>query len=84
MEILNINLLKTILILPIIDYIYISLIKSYFNQQIRDVQGKDSNFRIIPAVLCYIALIVVLYIFIINKWSISFNNKFNNTNNYLT
>jgi uncharacterized membrane protein len=66
MEILNINLLKTILILPIIDFIYLNLISSYFQQQIRDVQGSDSNFRIIPAILCYIALVIVLYMFVIN------------------
>jgi uncharacterized membrane protein len=66
MEILNMNLLKTILILPIIDFIYLKLISSYFKQQIRDVQGSDSNFRIIPAILCYIALVVILYMFVIN------------------
>lgn len=60
------NLLKTILILPIIDFIYLTLISSYFKQQIKDVQGTESNFRIIPTILCYVALIVVLYVFIIN------------------
>ncbi len=60
------NLIKTILILPIIDFIYLNLISSYFKQQIRDVQGSDSNFRLIPAILCYIALVAALYIFVIN------------------
>jgi uncharacterized membrane protein len=66
MEIFNINLIKTILILPIIDFIYLNLISSYFKQQIRDVQGSDSDLRIIPTILCYIALVAVLYIFVIN------------------
>lgn len=66
MEILNINLLKTILILPIIDFIYLNLISSYFKQQIKDVQGKDSNFRIVPTVLCYVALVIALNMFVIN------------------
>ncbi len=66
MEILNINLLKTILILPLVDFIYLNLISPYFKQQIRDVQGKDSDLRIIPTILCYIALVVALYIFVIN------------------
>jgi uncharacterized membrane protein len=66
MEILNMNLLKTILILPIIDFIYLNLISPYFKQQIRDVQGSDSNLRILPTILCYVALVAVLYIFIIN------------------
>ena len=60
------NILKTILILPIIDFIYLNLISSYFKQQIKDVQGSDINFRIIPTILCYIALVAVLYIFVIN------------------
>ncbi len=66
MEILNIKLIKTILILPLVDFIYLNLISPYFKQQIRDVQGKDSDLRIIPTILCYIALVVALYIFVIN------------------
>ena len=66
MEIFNINLLKTILILPIIDFIYLTLISSYFKQQIRDVQGSESNFRIIPTILCYVALVFALNIFVLN------------------
>jgi uncharacterized membrane protein len=60
------NLLKTILILPIIDFGYLTLISSYFKEQIKAVQGTESNFRIIPTILCYIALVALLYIFIIN------------------
>ena len=66
MEILNINLIKTILILPIIDFIYLTLISPYFKQQIRDVQGSESNFRIISVILCYVALVFALNIFILN------------------
>ena len=64
MEILN--LIKTILILPIIDFIYLSLISSYFKQQIKEVQGTEMNFRLVPAILCYIALVAAIYIFVIN------------------
>ena len=72
MEILNINLLKTIIILPIIDYIYLNLISSYFKQQIYDVQKTEMTFRLIPAIICYIALVFALYYFVINT---------NNSNN---
>jgi uncharacterized membrane protein len=60
------NLFKSILILPILDAIYISLISSDFKQQILDVQKSKLIFRLGPAVLCYIALIVLLNYFILN------------------
>ena len=60
------NLIKTILILPIIDFIYLNLISSYFKQQIKEVQGTEMNFRLVPAILCYIALVAAIYIFVIN------------------
>ena len=74
MEIFNINLLKTIIILPIIDFIYIKLILSHFKQQIMNVQGSPMKFRLIPAILCYIALVFALNIFILNK-ELKFVNK---------
>ena len=61
-----INLIKTILILPIIDFIYLTLISSYFKKQISDVQGTEMNFRLLPTILCYIALVAAIYIFVIN------------------
>lgn len=60
------NLLKIILILPIIDFIYLTLISSHFKKQILDVQGTEMNFRLIPTILCYIALVAAIYIFVIN------------------
>ena len=66
MDILNINLLKSIIILPIIDFIYLKSISSYFSQQILDVQNSPMIFRLGPAILCYIALIVALNYFILN------------------
>ena len=60
------NLLKSILILPLLDYGYLSLISSHFKQQILDVQKSEMVFRIVPAVICYIALIVALNYFILN------------------
>ena len=60
------NLLKSILILPIIDFVYLKLISSDIKQVIFDVQKSKMKFRLVPAVLCYIALIVLLNYFILN------------------
>ncbi len=59
-------LLKSILILPVIDFIYFSLISPYFKQQIFDVQKSEMKFRLIPAIICYVALVGVLNYFVLN------------------
>ncbi len=66
MDILNINFLKSIIILPIIDFIYLKSISAHFSQQILDVQNSPMTFRLVPAILCYIALIFALNYFILN------------------
>jgi uncharacterized membrane protein len=37
-----------------------------FNKQIIDIQGSKVKFRLLPAIVCYIALIFGLYYFVIN------------------
>jgi uncharacterized membrane protein len=59
-------LLKSIIILPIIDFIYLNAISPLFSQQIQDIQNSPMKFRLIPAVICYIALVVALNYFILN------------------
>ncbi len=66
------TLLKSIIILPVIDFIYLNLISSHFKQQILDVQKSPMTFRIIPTIICYIALIGSLNYFILNT-----NNSLN-------
>jgi uncharacterized membrane protein len=61
-----VNILKSIIILPLIDYIYLNLISEYFKQQIFDVQKSEISFRIIPAIICYIALVFSLNYFVLN------------------
>ena len=60
------DLFKTILILPLVDYIYLNLIASKFQQQILEVQKTEMTTRIIPTIICYVALVFALYYFIIN------------------
>jgi uncharacterized membrane protein len=67
-------LLKSIIILPAVDFIYLSLISSHFKKQIFDIQQSDMKIRIIPTILCYIALVVVLNYFVLNT-NYSLNKK---------
>jgi uncharacterized membrane protein len=59
------SLLITAIVLVIIDGIYLSFMKPYFNQQIKAVQGTDLNINITATILCYIFIIFGLYYFII-------------------
>jgi uncharacterized membrane protein len=48
-----------------IDFIYLNVMKNYFNKQIQDIQGSKIEFNFLGAVLCYIFLIYGLNYFII-------------------
>lgn len=48
-----------------IDFIYLQVIKSYFEKQIQDVQGSVMKVNFLGAALCYIFLIVGINYFII-------------------
>ncbi len=59
------EIIKITFILPLIDAIYLKLISAKFNKQILDIQSSEMKFRLLPAILCYVALIFGLYYFII-------------------
>ena len=61
------DLFKTILIMPIIDFVYIGLISSKFKEQILDIQKTEMTLRLLPTIVCYIALVFSLYYFILNN-----------------
>jgi uncharacterized membrane protein len=48
-----------------LDFIYLNIIKNYFKNQIKLVQGKNNTFNISGAILCYILLIFGLNYFIL-------------------
>ena len=48
-----------------IDYVYLQLIKKYFQWQIETIQGSAMNVNIWGAVLCYLFLVIGIYYFII-------------------
>jgi uncharacterized membrane protein len=60
-------LILSIVILTGLDYIYLSLFSSHFKQQILDVQHSPLEFKLIPAIICYITLVFGLNYFILQK-----------------
>lgn len=61
------QLLLTCLILPLIDYIYLSLVSAKFNKQISMIQNKPLQLKIYPAIICYLSIIFSIYHFVILK-----------------
>ena len=58
-----------------IDSLYLYSSMNYFQKQIVSVQGSPVKFRIIPAILCYVALVFGLWYFVIREkksWKYAF------------
>lgn len=58
-------MLISAIVLISIDFIYLNLIKDYFFNQIKSVQGSQPNINLLGAAICYIFLIVGINYFII-------------------
>ena len=58
-------MLISAIILITIDYVYLSLIKDYFQKQVLSVQGSQMKINFLGAALCYIFLVTGLNYFII-------------------
>ena len=61
----NFLMLLSAIIFTSVDFIYLNLFKNYFEKQIQRVQGSQTKFNFLGAVLCYIFLIVGINYFII-------------------
>ena len=59
--------LLTSLILLGLDFIYLSLTKKYFNDQVKLVQGTPIKLNIIATIACYSLLSTGIFYFIIKK-----------------
>jgi uncharacterized membrane protein len=58
-------ILITAIVLLSLDYIYLTLMSSYFQSQVKKVQGTPLKMNFVGVALCYILLIIGLYYFII-------------------
>jgi len=61
----NFIILISAIIFISIDFVYLNLIKGYFNNQIQNVQGSAPKINYLGAALCYIFLISGINYFII-------------------
>ena len=58
-------LLVSAVIFIILDFVYLNVIKGYFDNQIKSVQGSPIKINYLGAAMCYILLIVGINYFII-------------------
>jgi len=63
----NILFLISAILFVVIDFAYLNLIKSYFENQVKSVQGTPLQVNFLGAILCYIFLIFGLNYFIIRS-----------------
>lgn len=63
----NIFFLISAVLFVVIDFIYLNLIKNYFENQVKSVQGTPLQVNFLGAILCYIFLILGLNYFIIKS-----------------
>jgi len=61
----NFLMLISAIVFISIDFIYLNLLKGYFNKQIQLVQGSEIKMNVLGAALCYIFLIAGINYFII-------------------
>ena len=61
----NFLLLVSAIIFIVLDFVYLNLIKGYFDNQIKMVQGSPIKINYLGAALCYILLIFGINYFII-------------------
>ena len=63
----QISYLLTAIILVVLDSIYLNIIKNYFMNQIKIVQGTPIKINFLAVILCYVFLVFGLNYFIIRQ-----------------
>ena len=61
----NFLFLVSAIVLIAIDYIYLNVMKGYFNTQVQKVQGSSLTINYLGAAICYIFLVIGINYFII-------------------
>ena len=59
------SMLLSAIVMISLDFVYLSMIKDYFNNQVKMVQGSPVKINFLGAAICYIFLIVGINYFII-------------------
>ena len=63
----HVTYLLAAVLLVVLDSVYLNLVKSYYNYQIKSVQGSDLKINLLAAILCYVFLVFGLNYFIIRE-----------------
>lgn len=63
----NIKYIVPLIIILCLDTLYLSIVKSWFQKMIKNVQHTDIRFSVIPAIITYIIIFLGLYYFILSK-----------------
>ena len=63
----NFSFLLSAIVFVLLDYCYLGLLKGYFSNQVKAVQGSALKMNLLGAILCYIFLICGLNYFIIKS-----------------
>jgi len=61
------KVLITFIVFIILDSIYLTSMKGFFDNQIKSVQGSNIQMNVLAAILCYISLVFGVYYFIIRE-----------------
>jgi len=61
------QLIISTIVFLLIDAVYLGSFSSFFNEAVKQVQGSPLKFNILGAIGCYVALIVGLNYFILDK-----------------
>lgn len=61
------NILILAVLFGLIDSVYLTTTSSYYSQVVKNIQGKEITLKPIATILCYISLVLSLYIFIIRE-----------------
>lgn len=60
-----ITILVSAVVLVGVDFFYLSSTSKFFNNIVKNIQGKEIQFRMLGAVICYILLVIGLNYFVL-------------------
>jgi len=61
------QVLVTFIVFITLDAIYLTSMKTYFDNQVKSIQGSVIQMNLLAAILCYISLVFGVYYFIIRE-----------------
>jgi len=61
------QVLVTFIVFVTLDAIYLTSMKTYFDSQVKAIQGSVIQMNLLAAILCYISLVFGVYYFIIRE-----------------